>query len=656
MYKVALVNMPFAILNTPSIALTQLKAVADERLGDRIAVDIHYLNHEFGHFLGIDLYQEIAVGSDHFNAGLGEWLFRQIAFPELPDNSGEYFQRYYPSPTEENRRFQSFVLAKRRELPGFLCGLIETYRLADADLVGLTTMFTQNVACFALARMLKEVAPNVLVVVGGANCEGPMGLEVARSIDHLDAVFSGPALKSFPEFLEKTLAGDREGRLRIRGVFSRKCLQPPAAPGDAGRLALAPAAGAAELGEELELDTVVPLDYGPFLDALERSFPRGRIEPILLFETSRGCWWGERAHCTFCGLNGGTMSYRAMSPANAIRYIDSIFAFADRCNRFNCVDNILPTNYLTEVLPFISTPPQSQLFYEVKANLSAAQVRALAAAGVTRVQPGVESLASSTLKLMQKGTTVFENLLLLKNCLVYGVSPEWNLLVGFPGEDEEVYRSYMEIIPRLAHLPPPGGIFPVRFDRFSPYFVRREEYGLDLHPVDYYALVYPFPEERLSDLAYYFMDHHLDAPYFLAMARWIDRMKGKVAWWWERWQGGGAGKAELFLERGRGIHSIYDSRSGPLVRHKVSDLTVEILDFFGHKGKRVSQLCESLDEVPREEIESKLQFLERTGLLFREGERLFSLVIDAAGPASDALAPAALEERHRESYAGRSWA
>ena len=26
------------------------------------------------------------------------------------------------------------------------------------------------------------------------------------------------------------------------------------------------------------------------------------------------------------------------------------------------------------------------------------------------------------------------------------------------------------------------------------------------------------------------------------------------------------------------------------------------------------------------------------------------------GPASDALAPAALEERHRESYAGRSWA
>ena len=645
MYKVALVNLPFAILNTPSLALTQLKAVVDERLGDRIAAEILYLNHEFGHFLGVDLYQEVAVGSDHFNAGLGEWLFRQIAFPELPDNSGEYFQRYYPSTTDENRRFQSFVLTKRRELPGFLRGLIETYRLAEADLIGLTSMFTQNVACFALARMLKKMAPHVLVVVGGANCEGPMGREVARSVDHLDAVFSGPALKSFPEFLEKTLAGDESGRRRIRGVFSRERL-----------VAAALTPNGDELGDELELDAVVPLDYGPFLDLLERSFPEGQIEPILLFETSRGCWWGERAHCTFCGLNGGTMSYRAMSPANAVHYIDSIFAFAGRCNRFNCVDNILPIHYLTEVLPLLSTPPGAQLFYEVKANLNAEQVRILAAAGVTRVQPGIESLASSTLKLMRKGTTAFQNLLLLKNCLVHGVAPEWNLLVGFPGEDEEVYRSYMEIIPHLSHLPPPGGIFPVRFDRFSPYFVHRDEYGLDLRPVDYYALVYPFPEERLANLAYYFMDHRLDAPYFLAMARWIDRLKDKVAWWWERWQGDGAGRAELYLERGRGVHSIYDSRSGPLVRHKVSDLTVEILDFFARTGKRVPQLYEALGEVPREEIESKLQFLERTGLLFHEGDRMFSLVIDADGPASAIRAPAALEERPRESFAGRSWA
>ena len=26
----------------------------------------------------------------------------------------------------------------------------------------------------------------------------------------------------------------------------------------------------------------------------------------ILFESARGCWWGEKQHCTFCGLNGSS--------------------------------------------------------------------------------------------------------------------------------------------------------------------------------------------------------------------------------------------------------------------------------------------------------------------------------------------------------------
>lgn len=32
---------------------------------------------------------------------------------------------------------------------------------------------------------------------------------------------------------------------------------------------------------------------------------------MLLYEASLGCWWGEKHHCTFCGLNGTTMKFRA---------------------------------------------------------------------------------------------------------------------------------------------------------------------------------------------------------------------------------------------------------------------------------------------------------------------------------------------------------
>ena len=41
-------------------------------------------------------------------------------------------------------------------------------------------------------------------------------------------------------------------------------------------------------------------------------------QPSVFVETSRGCWWGERMHCTFCGLNGATMAYRSKSAPRAL--------------------------------------------------------------------------------------------------------------------------------------------------------------------------------------------------------------------------------------------------------------------------------------------------------------------------------------------------
>ena len=66
--------------------------------------------------------------------------------------------------------------------------MIDKYRLAEADLVGFTSMFTQNVASFALARLLKESRPEIVIAMGGANCESPMGEEIARHVPAVDYV------------------------------------------------------------------------------------------------------------------------------------------------------------------------------------------------------------------------------------------------------------------------------------------------------------------------------------------------------------------------------------------------------------------------------------------------------------------------------------
>src|SRR5262249_26047202 len=147
--------------------------------------------------------------------------------------------------------------------------------------------------------------------------------------------------------------------------------------------------------------------------------------------------------------------------------------------------------YLKDVLPLLETPSNMDIFYEVKADLSEDDFVVLQKSRVKLIQPGIESLATSTLKLIKKGTTSFQNINFLKMSVLYGIKPTWNLLIGFPGEGAEVYQRYLEVIPLLVHLEPPSGVYPVRFDRFSPYYNQARSYGLDLHPMEFYSFIYP---------------------------------------------------------------------------------------------------------------------------------------------------------------------
>jgi ribosomal peptide maturation radical SAM protein 1 len=623
MYKISLINMPFANLWFPSIALTQLKAVLEEQLRGQVSIRVLYLNQEVGKYLGPALYGYISSSLETNMAATGDWLFREIAFPGLPDNTDQYFQRCFPGNDPGMLSKKQLIMRKRQGLEKFLEELIAQFRLDEDDLVGFTTMFCQNVASFALAKKIKDRNPRTIIALGGANCEDPMGRELVRNVPAIDYAFSGPALKSFPQFVQACLAGDQQKLDAIKGVFS-KCNQDRAGSMDA-------------MGEELEINHYIPLDYGPFLDCLEKNF-NGDISPVLLFETSRGCWWGQKAHCTFCGLNGGTMAYRAMEPAKALQLFDELFAYAPRCSYFDAVDNILPKSYLTDVLPRIQPPENARLFYEVKADLSAADVATLARAHVARIQPGVESLVTSTLKLMKKGTTAFQNVALLKNCLINDIHPEWNLLIGFPGESEEVFKKYLADIPLLVHLPPPSGAFQVRFDRYSPYFVQAQQYGLDLHPSDFYTFIYPFDEEALRNMAYYFTDHNYSAPYIQAVSKWSGKIKAQIAQWRSLWDVESSHlRPQLRWTRSAGADVIYDSRSGSEIEHHLGQDGVRLLQHM-IVPKKISDLIASFSAM---DVEKEMFNLQQKGLIFEEDKRYLSLVIqDLEQEREQHLAPA----------------
>jgi hypothetical protein len=276
-------------------------------------------------------------------------------------------------------------------------------------------------------------------------------------------------------------------------------------------------------------------------------------------------------------------------------------------------------------LPFLKTPESTSIFYEVKADLSESDVQILAQARVKIIQPGIESLATSTLKLMKKGTTAFRNVCLMKFCAIYDIEPAWNLLIGFPGEGEDVYKKYIDDLPLLIHLPPPTGVNPVRFDRYSPYFMKRDEYGLDLHPLDYYSLIYPFPEEALDNLAYYFSDTNSGAEYAQTMSKWIGKIREKIDRWIGAWKDDPVPK--LVLHKNGAGSIITDSRSGEVNEYRLEPISGRILDFLADKAKRVGDVAREFSDVAGFNAAKEVAILREKGLLFQEEDRYLSLVL-----------------------------
>ena len=70
MYRITLINMPFANLSLPSIALTQLKAVVESHFKEQVSINLLYLNHDFANYLGLDLYDLIVNSKESQNSGL----------------------------------------------------------------------------------------------------------------------------------------------------------------------------------------------------------------------------------------------------------------------------------------------------------------------------------------------------------------------------------------------------------------------------------------------------------------------------------------------------------------------------------------------------------------------------------------------------------
>ena len=489
---VFLASLPLSSASYPSLGLGLLKS-ALTKLG--IPCCVRYFSLDYIQDAGIKTF-ECLSDTQYHTALVGEWVFAEAANGgaeqfDAADSRylGEVFRPMCPE-----REFVSrllLVLAAREKAAAFIDRCVGEVDWSQYEILGISSSFQQNMASLAFARRVKAQFPHIFIVFGGANCQGDMGIELHRRYGFIDAVCLGEGDVVFPELVRRHLAG--ESATDLPGVVVRGSDASTTIP-------------AKEVEQVEDLDGLPYPDLSDFY-AQRRLLPlASRYPSAVVFETARGCWWGAKHHCTFCGLNGRMMAYRSKSQARA--YEELAHLVASYGHEVVNADAILDMQYFKEFLPRLAAEgPAIRMFWQMKANLRPDHVELLARAGVTRIQPGIEALDSELLKLMKKGCTMLQNVQILKLAAESGLSVIWNLLYGFPGEAAEAYKRSAHIMPKLRHLQPPSGAGRVLADRFSPYFQRPESFGVRLEPASAYCFIYPFDEASVRRLAYHFDMH-----------------------------------------------------------------------------------------------------------------------------------------------------
>ena len=606
---VALVAMPFVSSWHPSIQLGLLAAIGRAR-GFR--VDTFHLNLDLASQLGVDLYEPLC---DHRGCQVGDWLFSREAFGDAaPDEPGELPAHFVPELTpmldEMGVGAERLRSLRDRDVPSYLDHVEDDVPWHRYDVVGFTSTFQQTVAAIALARRIKRRHPEVVTLFGGSNFEDEMGRELVRAIPEIDYAVDGEAEEAFPGVLE-ALAEGRDPT-RVPGVMARRGPEVTGAP----RLPL--------------FDRLDDLPYPHYDEYFERNQRLGlhaghdRRAICLPLEGSRGCWWGRVRHCTFCGLNGKTMSYRSKSPDRVFEEL-AYLASRHRVFQFQTVDNIAAPSAHRELFPKLAERGVDyRIFWEVKSNLRRDQVRQLARAGIDYMQPGIESLSSHVLRLMRKGVRAIDNVNLLRWSAYYGIDTSWNIIWGFPHETEEDYAAQAELLPKLWHLQPPAATARIWLERFSPLFVDREAFPAEIRPEASYGYVYPESVDLAR--AAYFFDFEFENTLPLDAYK---SVREEVAAWREAWKR--SPRPTLRYRASPGLVEVVDARPpGKALTYHFDGPLAGLYAACAERPRRATALRKELGlEESAEEIEAALDLFCDRGLVMRDGERFLSLALPA---------------------------
>ena len=616
--SVLLLSMPWTTLSEPGPGLGILKAVLSAKAipCQILRANLYLLEH-----LQASTYEALSVVY-----ALNDFLFSAVLDPQVTHEQHRWLRYKVRELLSDNvigsgrmggsEGVVRTMLELRQEiLPQWLAGWADRVAEHPATLVGFTCMFDQTVSSLALAKLIREKSPEKMIAFGGVAARTPTAQMLLRSNPWVDAICDGDGEETIIP-LAKASAGLLP-LTRVPGIVCRSESGEPMST-------LAPS--------PVDMNQVPTPDYDDYfqdLKTLQQEY-KITISPISLpLENSRGCWWGQKSHCVFCGIRDEDLAYRAKDHQNVL---ESMKALSERyqMSSFRFSDYILPIKYYDTLLPeLIQKGSPYQLSSEMKANITEPRFQILADAGFHEVQLGIESFSTKVLTTMSKGVSASQNVYSLMLGKKMGIRILYNILYGFPNEDLEEYRLMVAQLANLVHLDPPVSTVPVQITRFAPMQTNPQRFGITSgDPAPSYALILSEEYRQKSgfdmrDFCYYFERTYENAPK-------LERLYDQINEITQQWK-----KAIMHSPRTltREVEEtewlIRDNRWEVQKSYRLDSEYARILaacTIPTHRNELVSEgeSYESLDQ--------KLQGLMKLGLVFLDGDKAVSLVMDALPP------------------------
>jgi len=606
--KVALISAPWPLYNRPSIQIGTLKAHLIKKFPE-LKVDAHHIYLKVAEAVGYRHYQAISE-----RTWLAETVYAALLYPENLEGIKKVFYKKAKGKTLlQDISFDSLT----RQVQEVSEKFIQSVDWRGYGLVGFSICLCQLTASLYFIKKIKERFPTLFIVVGGSMFTGEASRNIFNVFPEIDIVVNGEGEIPLSRLVSYLTDVERKKRIpSVKGI-----VMPEAAEKETQ----------ISFNQMKDLSNLTSPDYSDYFELLTSLGPEKNFFPTLPMEISRGCWWqnknkGRKSKgCAFCNLNLQWDGYRAKRPEQVVSEIDDLTTTYKTLS-VAFTDNLLPLKTSRAIFKQIKTLKKDvRLFGEIRATTPLRDLCEMHAAGMQEVQIGIEALSTSLLKKLNKGTTAIQNIEIMKHCEMLGIQNSSNLIVHFPGSDEE------DVAETLQNLEFTFSFRPLRMVHFwlglgSPVWQYPETFGIKavFNHKNYAGI---FPPEVVESMQFTIQAYRGDLGY---QKRLWQPVKKKLEAWervYTKLHQGPKHENILSFRDGRSFLIIRQRRhDGEPLTHRLEG-TSRAIYLYCQKHRALKRIIDRFPSIPSDKIEPFLKMMVDKKLMFRENHRYLSLAL-----------------------------